>query len=48
MADDRIRQAFLAQGAEPESLTPAEFARRTAEESERWAPVVAASGAKLD
>lgn len=48
MADDKIRRAFLAQGAEPESLAPAEFARRTAEESARWAPVVAASGATLD
>jgi tripartite-type tricarboxylate transporter receptor subunit TctC len=48
MGDEKIRQAFLAQGAEPEALAPADFARRTAEESERWAPVVAASGARLD
>ncbi len=48
MADEKIRQAFRAQAAEPESLPPAEFTRRTAEESKRWAPVVAASGARLD
>jgi len=48
MADEKIRQTFRAQGAEPEALSPAEFTRRTAEESERWAPVVAASGARLD
>lgn len=48
MGDDRIRQAFLAQGAEPEALEPADFGRRIAEETDRWAPVVAASGARLD
>lgn len=48
MATDKLRQAFLSQGAEPEAVTPADFAARIRQESERWAPIVEASGATLD
>ena len=48
MATDKLRQAFLSQGAEPEAVAPADFAVRIRQESERWAPIVEASGATLD
>lgn len=48
MATDKLRQAFLSQGAEPEAVAPADFAARIRQESERWAPIVEASGATLD
>jgi len=48
MATDDVRRVFLAQGAVPEALAPAEFAAKVREESDRWAPVVKASGATLD
>ena len=48
MASDEVRQAFLAQGAEPEAIGPQDFAKATREETVRWAPVVKASGATLD
>ena len=48
MATDKLRQAFLSQGAEPEAVAPADFAAQVRQESERWAPIVEASGATLD
>lgn len=48
MATDEMRQAFQAQGAEPEAVGPDAFAKATREETARWAPVVKASGATLD
>lgn len=48
MATDDVRRVFLAQGAVPEALAPAEFGAKVREESDRWAPVVKASGATLD
>ncbi|MGH8431880.1 MAG: Bug family tripartite tricarboxylate transporter substrate binding protein [Solimonas sp.] len=48
MATEEVRQLFLAQGAEPESLGPDAFAAAIRDESARWAPVVKASGATLD
>ena len=48
MATDDMRQYTLAQGAEPEALSGAAFAADLKAESDRWARVVAASGAKID
>jgi len=48
MATDDVRRVFLTQGAVPEALPPAEFGAKVREESDRWAPVVKASGATLD
>ena len=48
MTTDDVRRVFLAQGAVPEALPPAEFGAKVREESDRWAPVVKASGATLD
>lgn len=48
MAAEEMRQLFLAQGAEPEAMGPDAFAAAIRQESERWAPVVKASGATLD
>jgi tripartite-type tricarboxylate transporter receptor subunit TctC len=48
MATDDVRRVFLTQGAVPEALAPAEFGAKVREESDRWAPVVTASGATLD
>jgi tripartite-type tricarboxylate transporter receptor subunit TctC len=48
MESDEMRRIFLTQGAVPEALPPAEFAASVREESDRWAPVVKASGATLD
>ena len=48
MATDDVRRVFIAQGAVPEALAPAEFGAKVREESDRWAPVVKASGATLD
>ncbi len=43
-----IKERLLAQGAIPSGNTPAEFARLIDEEIKKWAPVVKASGAKVD
>jgi tripartite-type tricarboxylate transporter receptor subunit TctC len=48
MATDEMRKTVISQGAEPEAMPPADFGARIREESARWAPVVKASGAKLD
>jgi tripartite-type tricarboxylate transporter receptor subunit TctC len=43
-----VRDLFAANGADPVGSTPAEFAMRIKSEIARWAPVIRASGAKLD
>lgn len=48
MASDEVRKLVIAQGAEPESLGPAEFAAAIREESRRWGEIVKASGATVD
>ena len=47
LADPRIKKQLLSQGAEPVGSTPDEFAKFTREETEKWAPVVKASGASV-
>jgi tripartite-type tricarboxylate transporter receptor subunit TctC len=43
-----IKEKLLAQGAIPGGNTPAEFAKMIESEIAKWAPVVKASGAKVD
>jgi tripartite-type tricarboxylate transporter receptor subunit TctC len=43
-----IKEKLLSQGAIPSGNTPAEFARHIDAEHKKWAPVVKASGAKVD
>jgi tripartite-type tricarboxylate transporter receptor subunit TctC len=43
-----IKEKLLSQGAIPSGNTPAEFARHIDLEHRKWAPVVKASGAKVD
>ncbi len=43
-----IKEKMLAQGAIPSGNTPAEFTRFIDAEIRKWAPVVKASGAKVD
>jgi tripartite-type tricarboxylate transporter receptor subunit TctC len=43
-----MKEKLLAQGAIPSGNTPAEFARLIEAEIRKWAPVVKASGAKVD
>lgn len=48
LADPAVRERIIATGALPRPTTRAEFAAWIAEESERWRPVVEATGARLD
>ena len=43
-----MKEKLLAQGAIPSGNTPAEFAKLIEAEIKKWAPVVKASGAKVD
>jgi tripartite-type tricarboxylate transporter receptor subunit TctC len=43
-----IKEKLLSQGAIPSGNAPAEFARHIDAEHRKWAPVVKASGAKVD
>jgi tripartite-type tricarboxylate transporter receptor subunit TctC len=43
-----IKEKLLSQGAIPSGNTPAEFAKHIDAEHKKWAPVVKASGAKVD
>lgn len=46
-ADD-VKKRLVAEGLDPVGSTPAELARRMAEDTIRWAPVIRASGFKHD
>ncbi len=48
LASPAIKEKLLAQGAIPGGNTPAEFAKMIEAEIAKWAPVVKASGAKVD
>jgi tripartite-type tricarboxylate transporter receptor subunit TctC len=48
LKDTRMRERLLREGANPATLTPAEFAAFVRQDIERWAPVVRSSGAKPD
>jgi tripartite-type tricarboxylate transporter receptor subunit TctC len=48
LASPAIKEKLLAQGAIPGGNTPAEFAKFIDSEIAKWAPVVKASGAKID
>jgi tripartite-type tricarboxylate transporter receptor subunit TctC len=48
LATAAMRERLQAQGAIPSGNTPAEFARLIDAETRKWAPVVKASGAKVD
>ena len=48
LATPAMKERLLAQGAIPSGNTPAEFARMIDSEIRKWAPVVKASGAKVD
>lgn len=47
LADPRVREQLVSQAADPVASTPDDFARFTADETEKWAPVVKASGASV-
>lgn len=48
LATPAMKERLLAQGAIPSGNTPAQFAQFIERESRKWAPVVKASGAKVD
>jgi tripartite-type tricarboxylate transporter receptor subunit TctC len=48
LATPAMKDRLLAQGAIPSGNTPADFARMIDAEIKKWAPVVKASGAKID
>ena len=48
LASPAVKEKLLAQGAIPSGNTPQEFARFIDSEIKKWAPVVKASGAKVD
>lgn len=48
LATPALKERLLAQGAIPSGNSPAEFARHIDNEIKKWAPVVKASGAKVD
>lgn len=48
LADPDVRAAIKAQGAEPEAMTPANFAKMIKVEYGQWKDIVESSGAKID
>jgi tripartite-type tricarboxylate transporter receptor subunit TctC len=48
LATPAMKERLLAQGAIPSGNTPAQFAQMIDREAKKWAPVVKASGAKVD
>ena len=48
LTDPEVRAAIKAQGAEPEAMTPANFAKMIKVEYGQWKGIVESSGAKID
>ena len=48
LADPKLKARFADLGAEPMSMTPAEFAKFVVDDTEKWAKVVRFSGAKVN
>jgi tripartite-type tricarboxylate transporter receptor subunit TctC len=48
MASADVREKLAAQGAEPSSFSPEEFARFLREDTRRWSEVIRSSGIKVD
>jgi len=48
LADPKLKARLADLGAEPMSMTPAEFAKFVADETEKWGKVVKFSGAKAE
>jgi tripartite-type tricarboxylate transporter receptor subunit TctC len=48
LADPKLRARLVDFGAEPMSMTPAEFAKFVVDETEKWGKVVQAAGIKAD
>jgi tripartite-type tricarboxylate transporter receptor subunit TctC len=48
LANPEVRAAIKAQGAEPEAMTPANFASMLKADYVKWKDIVEASGAKID
>ena len=48
LADPTIKERFADLGGEVLPLSPSEYARRLAEETDKWARVIRFSGAKAD
>jgi tripartite-type tricarboxylate transporter receptor subunit TctC len=48
LAAPDVREKLAAQGAEPSSFTPEEFARFLKEDTRRWTEVIRASGIRVE
>jgi tripartite-type tricarboxylate transporter receptor subunit TctC len=48
LADSKLKARLAELGGEPMPMTPAQFAKLLADETEKWAKVVKFSGAKAD
>ena len=48
LADPKIKARFAQLGGEVLALSPSEYGKRIAEETEKWAKVIKFSGAKPD
>lgn len=48
LQDPAVRERFVALGAQPQSMTPAEFGQFMAQETAKWAKAVQQSGARVD
>jgi hypothetical protein len=48
LVDPKIKKRFANLGGEVLPMSPSEYARRLAEETDKWARVIRFSGAKAD
>jgi tripartite-type tricarboxylate transporter receptor subunit TctC len=48
MATTEIQEKYAAGGSKATAMTPLQFAAFIKEETERWAPAIRASGAKVE